>query len=317
MHILTVNQAEQGMKLINFLSRRLEREAAASELHRWIRSGQVRINSKRARAFDRLAAGDTVRLPPFAADDARQEAVAITVAPGDILDHGLRVLAATDDFLALEKPAGLPSQPGSKQETDVVDILRRRFAGAAYIPAPAHRLDKKTSGILLAGRTHEAQEKLHALFSRRENDKAVTKIYLAWVLGSWPHAQEQVLTDFLAKEADTLDGTAFETVRAVDAQHGKEARCRVSCLETRQTPLGAASLLRVVLETGRTHQIRVQLAIRKLAIIGDMKYKGVPYSHMLLHAHALAFPWKGGRVALESLPDWPAPFAVAEAPNLA
>ena len=314
MHILTVNQAEQGMKLLNFLLRRMENRAVSSELHRWIRSGQVRINGKRAHAFDRLVAGDAVRLPPFAGDSARQDAADVAVAPGEDLGHGLRVLLVTLDFLALEKPAGLPSQPGSKQETDVTDLLRRRFAAAAYIPAPAHRLDKKTSGILLAGKTHEAQEKLHALFARHEGNN-VGKTYLAWVLGEWPHDKERVLTDFLAKESDTR--TNFERVRAVGRDTGKEARCRVSRLETRETPLGVASLLRIVLETGRTHQIRVQLSIRNFPIIGDLKYKGPAYPLMFLHAQAITFPWKGKTVTLESLPAWSGAFAVARAPVVA
>ncbi len=318
--MLTVNQTERDMKLITFLSRRLEREAAAAELHRWIRSGQVRVNGRRARAFDRLAAGDAVRLPPFAAAFARHEDASVAVSPGDFLDHGLRILAVTDDFLALEKPAGLPSQPGSKQETDVTDILRRHFAAAAYIPAPVHRLDKNTSGILLAGRTHEAQERLHALFSRQEtaqgHAQGVEKVYLAWVAGLWPYEDEQTLVDFLAKKSAGLDRASFETVRAVDADNGKEAKSRVSRLEIRQTPPGVSSLLRVVLETGRTHQVRVQLATRGAPIRGDLKYKGPPCSRMLLHAHALAFPWKGGRVSLVSWPAWPAPFAVAQPPDL-
>ena len=308
MHILTVNQAEQGMKLLNFLLRRMENHTASSELHRWIRSGQVRINGKRAHAFDRLAAGDAVRLPPFAGDSARQDTTDVAVVPGEDLGNGLRVLSVTPDFLALEKPSGLPSQPGSKQDTDVTDLLRRRFAVAAYIPAPAHRLDKKTSGILLAGKTHEAQEKLHALFARN-NGNTVIKVYLAWVLGEWPHDGERVLTDFLAKESATR--TQFERVRAVDKDTGKEAKCRVSRLETRETPLGTASLLRIVLETGRTHQIRVQLSIRNFPIIGDLKYKGPAYPLMFLHAHSITFPWKGGAVSLTSLPDWPGAFAVA------
>ncbi|MCC8194529.1 MAG: RluA family pseudouridine synthase [Deltaproteobacteria bacterium] len=315
MHILTVNQSEQGMKLINFLSRRLENRASPGDLHRWIRSGQVRINGGRARAFDRVAAGDAVRLPPFAGESARRALAEVAVVPGEDLGCNLRVLAVGDDLLALVKPAGLPSQPGSKHDTDVTGILRRRFADAAYIPAPAHRLDRKTSGILLAGRTHEAQEKLHGLFAR-QGGKDIGKTYLAWVLGAWPHADERVLADFLAKEPACGNG-GFEKVRAVSGDTGKEARSRVSRVDVRETPLGLASLLKVELETGRTHQIRVQLSIRNFPVIGDLKYKGPSYPLMLLHAYAVEFPWKGGRVSLASLPEWPDPFAVAQAPDYA
>lgn len=322
MHILTVDPAEHGMKLIAFLSRRLKGASASAELHRWIRTGQVRRNGKRAKAFDRINAGDDIRLPPFAAPSARRTAECGAVAPGDILGgtldgppgdgSGLRVLAATPGFLALEKPAGLPAQPGSGHRTSAADILHIRFAACAYIPAPVHRLDKDTSGILLAGRTHEAQERLHALFSRH-NGGSVTKIYLAWVAGQWPYPLERSLTDNVSKSIlRSSDAAGFERVRTVKAGEGKEARCRVVPMETRDTEYGDATLLRVTLETGRTHQIRVQLASRGFPVIGDAKYGAKPFARMLLHAHALTFPWQGETVSIVSYPDWPAPFAVAQ-----
>ncbi len=335
MHILTVEPAEQGMKLLSFLSRRLTNSASGNDLHRWIRTGQVRINGKRAHAFDRLAAGDAVRLPPFAAPAFRPETGIMPAHAGEVLAESLRVLAATPDFLALEKPADLATQPGSKQTDSVADILRRRFAGAAYVPAPAHRLDKATSGILLAGRTHAAQEKLHALFAEKTGGQfgaqaegqlhsqsdgqagGLIKTYLAWAGGRWPHGREQVMDDHLAKETAFPRGRLFESVHAVAEGAGKRAISRVSLLETRNAPHGVVSLLRITLETGRTHQIRAQLAIRNVPVIGDVKYGGEPFPMLLLHACRLAFPWNGEQVELISFPDWPAPFTVAQACNLA
>lgn len=317
MHILTVETAESGAKLIGFLARRLEGHTDAGELHRWIRSGQVRVNGKRARAFDRLDAGDAVRLPPFAAGNARHESRAVSVNAGDLLACGLRVLAVTAEVLALEKPASLPSQPGTGHRNSVSAILRDHFAGAAHIPAPAHRLDKMTSGILLAGMTREAQEKLHALFARIDSG-IVEKTYLAWVSGIWPHTDEHTLVDHLAKQAAPNSARPpREIMLPVDATAGKEARCRVLCLEMRKTPVGAASLLRIALETGRTHQIRAQLSIRHFPIIGDMKYGGPPFARMLLHAYTLAFDWRGESLAFAAPPSWPDPFAVALPPFVA
>lgn len=312
MHILTVDTAGHGMKLIAFLSRRLGGTASSGDLHRWIRTGQVRVNGKRAKAFDRICAGDDIRLPPFAAPAALQAAETVWIETGEDLGGGLRVLAATDDFLALEKPSGLPAQPGSGQRTSAAEILRNRFAACTYIPAPAHRLDKNTSGILLAGRTHEAQKNLHDLFARHD-DASVTKTYLAWVQNLWPTISEQTLIDNLSKETVGLPGdAAFERMRVVEDGKGKEGRCRVQLLETRETGHGAASLLRVILETGRTHQIRIQLASRGFPVIGDAKYGARPFARMLLHAYALAFPWRGEAFSVVSRPDWPAPFAVAQ-----
>lgn len=314
MHILTVDASEQGIKLIVFLARRLQGETPQGELHRWIRTGQVRVNGSRAKAFSRLQAGDFVRLPPFAAPMATTGQGEIgRIEEGKDLGHGVIVLLLRDDVIALEKPAGLPTQPGTGHDVSVAAMLRDYFSGGAYCPAPAHRLDKSTSGILLAGLTHEAQQRLHALFpsTAKGGETGLRKVYLAWVSGTWPHTSEQELADSLRKEADPLTGR--ERVLALsgeDAATGKEARSRVSLLETRETPRGTASLLRILLETGRTHQIRVQLASRGHPVIGDGKYGGQPHSPMLLHAQSLVFPWRGERVTLVSWPKWPDPFSI-------
>ena len=304
MHILTVDAAEEGMKLISFLAKRLGGGASQNELHRWIRTGQVRVNKSRARAFDRLSALDAVRLPPFAAPPARADADTVPVTPGEDLGRGVRVIAVTRDFLALDKPARLPTQPGSGHTASVVSVLRERFASSAYIPAPVHRLDKETSGLLLAGRTHMAQEQFHALFASRDMEKT----YLAWIAGEWPHDTEQPLCDSMAKEDAGTDGGLYETMRVTAPGAGKPASCRVTLLERRAVASGPASLLRVILETGRTHQVRVQLASRGYPVVGDVKYGGRRFSRMLLHAHSLDFSWRGERAALLSYPDWPEPF---------
>lgn len=310
------------MKLITFLARRLQGGVGQNELHRWIRTGQVRVNGSRSRAFDRLAADDAVRLPPFAAPMARREGEALEpLFPGVDLGGGIRVLAAFPDLLALEKPVGLPVQPGTGHTDSVCDRLRDVFSGAAYIPAPAHRLDKATSGILLAGLSHEAQEALHRLFSDSGKGKegGLEKIYLAWAAGVWPYTDERVLRDVLRKEHGRAHGgAARELTRVVGGgaekesgiDAGKEARSRVALAALQETPFGAASLMKITLETGRTHQIRAQLSSRGHPIIGDPKYGGPRFSRMLLHAHALFFPWQGKRVAVVSDPKWPDPFGV-------
>lgn len=319
-NILLASDAEHGMKLVVFLVRRLN--AGRSEVQRWVRTGQVRVNGGRSGAFDRVLTGDAVRVPPFAVHLARSvvgtvDALCPLPSVGTDLGDGLRVLAVQEGVLALAKPGGLPAQSGSGHARSVASLLRDAFAERVYIPAPAHRLDKDTSGVLLAGLSHEAQKDLHALFTRyvvadAAQDGGMEKTYLAWVAGRWPHDREKILCDYVAKAARDR-GAAFEVMHVVDHEQekgGKAARSRVLPLEYRKGAAGDASLVRVVLETGRTHQIRVQLASRGFPVIGDRKYGGPAFGTMLLHAYALVFPWRGGVLRLSCRPGWPAPFTV-------
>lgn len=317
-NILLVSDPENGMKLMVFLGRRLGESAGRGELHRWVRTGQVRVNGGRAGAFDRVCAGDAVRVPPFAASLARSvpepgTGAVLSPAQGQELGAGLVVLDVVEDVLVLDKPSGLPSQSGSGHDVSVVSLLRDCFSGTAYVPAPAHRLDKDTSGILLAGLTHTAQEELHSLFARSGGAEAIgmEKAYLAWVAGAWPHDGERVLCDAVLKDA-AGSGGRFEAVRVTHGEGGgKVARSRATPVMQRDGALGVATLLRVVLQTGRTHQIRVQLASRGFPVIGDGKYGGPAYPRMLLHAYTLNFFWRGRLRQLKSLPDWGPPFMFA------
>ena len=117
---LSVSQAEAGQKLLNFLQRRVE--ASAGEFHRWIRTGQVRVNGSRAKAFDRVEEGDMVRVPPFAvflpAGSEDREHLRHESARSPQSKHerpekksaSLHIVYEDEDLLVIAKPAGLPVQ---------------------------------------------------------------------------------------------------------------------------------------------------------------------------------------------------------------
>ena len=331
---LTVSEAEQGMKLLRFLERRLREHAPKSMLHKWIRTGQVRVNKKRAGPYDLLEAGDDVRLPPFAAARlcpappcASGRGAPPEGAPG--LGPGLRVIGRTADCLALAKPAGLAAQPGSGNTDSVAERLRSAIGAEPFIPAPAHRLDKGTSGILLAGMTHAAQSRLHALF----RTGAVRKDYLAWVAGKWPHAGSVLLRDVLEKRSDASgreimaalpggEALPFPLSPLADEPGGSIAgqalsvalpviSLEVPALSRFLPGAEEATLLLVRLLTGRKHQIRVQLASHGFPVIGDGRHGGPEFQPMLLHALAVSLPpehegERGPEWFL--LPEWLAPF---------
>ena len=291
----TVSEAEAGQKLLACLKRRLGRDLPDTLLHRIIRGGEVRVNGKRVQPFVRLEAGDEVRVPPLRLDKAAERSAStdtsgVSAVP---VSSGLDIVAETPEYLILNKPAGLAAQPGSGQRDSLSSRLAAAYAGAEFTPTPAHRLDKATSGLTLAAKTYRALAAAQEGFRQH----AIHKDYLAWVEGDWPHSGPIDLHDLLKKQ--NVDGR-----EKVAPGAGKVALCTAWPL-LRQA---GRTLLRVRLRTGRTHQIRVQLASRGHPIAGDVKYGGRPTNQgMCLHAWRLILP-DGQTFAV--FPPWKSVFAV-------
>ena len=301
-----VDRAESGQKLLQFLQRRLNLPPAL--LHRWVRTGQVRLNGRRAKPFARVVEGDMVRLPPFAGALAAQAGAPEPRARAPEASSSLPLpplVARLDDILAFHKPAGLPVHPGTGHTDSLSGRLRAHAPGAAFVPTPAHRLDRDTSGILLVAATHEALRDLQQAFRERR----VAKEYVAWVEGAWPDAAPRLLASHLRKEG----ARGAERVRACGPGEvgAREALSIVRLLTTGPD----ASLVQIRLLTGRTHQIRVQLAELGYPVLGDAKYgKGRRGGCPGLCLHALRVILPDGR-AVECLPDWTGPFALNAVPE--
>ncbi len=293
---LAVSGAEAGQKLLNFLQRRIS--APTGDFHRWIRTGQVRVNGGRARAFDRLNEGDMVRVPPFA--ERLPAGSAKDVPSPEKGPHLLDIVFENEDVLVIAKPAGLPVQGGTGHSDSIAARLAEARARADFVPAPVHRLDKDTSGLLVAGKTYAAVRLLTDALAGR-GGVPPRKEYLAWVEGAWPGHEEQELSDFLVKDekAKRMRSASREEPEA------REARCVVTPLEKRRIHGREHTLLLVRLLTGRTHQIRVQLALRGHPVAGDPWYGEASREGLKLHAFRLELPLPGGRSrSLELAPPW-------------
>ncbi|MDR3639807.1 MAG: RluA family pseudouridine synthase [Humidesulfovibrio sp.] len=298
---LVVSPEEAGQKLLQFLQRRLGREVPGSALLRIIRTGEVRVDGGRKKPFFRLSAGQEVRVPPLArtlnattpAAPSAQSPTALGPTPG------LDLLFESPGYVAVRKPAGLCSHAGTRHKDSVADRLKALYAGAPFVPVLTHRLDKDTSGILLAAKSYTELRRLNDLFASR----GVAKTYLAWVDGPWPGKGPEIMEDRLDR-LDLAQGQADrKKVLPAAGDEGKTARAEVRPLLRKRQ----ATLLLVRLFTGRTHQIRVQLSLRGHPVISDAVYgrkvRGVP---MLLHALCLRLPER----ALFSPPDWTGPFTL-------
>ncbi len=286
-----VSDDEAGQKLLRFLARRLD--LPDTMLHRWIRQGQVRLNGHRTKPFIAVQTGDEVRLPPFAFKEA--ERTVISALPP------LPPLAASfPDFLVFNKPAGLPVHGGTGHQHSLAATLEAHFAANAFTPTLAHRLDRDTSGLIIAALSYTALRRLHETLASR----SLVKEYLAWSQGNWPESGVAVLRHRLEKKM--VNGRELVCV----AKDGKEAVTLVSLLRKE----AGASLLHIKILTGRTHQIRAQLAARGYPVLGDLKYGARPPGGLFLHAARIIMP--DGTI-LECLPPWEGARAVKDLPPFA
>ncbi|WP_415719595.1 RluA family pseudouridine synthase [Maridesulfovibrio sp.] len=269
-----VTKAEAGQKLVRFLERRVGSDVPRSAIMRWIRKGNVRVDKGRCKPFDLVREGQIVRIPPYHAEDFQQKHL-----------PALSIVYEDDNYLAVCKPAGIPTQGGSGHDDSVADRLLSMFAEASYKPAPAHRLDRDTSGVILAGKSHQGQKNLSDFFAEHGEGG---KFYLAQIEGRWP---QECWTDL----RDKMEKHGPKGREKMQVGSGKEALSSVVPLDVGRDK----SLLMVKLHTGRTHQIRVQLSSRGFPIVGDAKY-GVAIGRMKLHCLRIKTPW----FTASCLPDW-------------
>lgn len=203
-----------------------------------------------------------------------------------------KILYEDPHLLLIEKPVGIPSQ-----EADG-DCLPHRLMDRGYPVKVVHRLDKPTGGVMVYARTDKTAEKLSAIVGQHD---IFVKEYLAVVQGSLTES-EGTLTDLLYHDVRRNKSFVVDRMR----KGVREAKLDYSVLETVATDEGIFSLILVRLHTGRTHQIRVQFASRKMPLFGDSRYGGVKGGALGLWSHRLTLPHpiSGETISAQSAPDW-------------
>ncbi len=265
-------------------------------IEKLLRTGQIRLDGKRADAKIRVYAGHEVRLPPnFDAPPPPPARAAVPEKDAEFV-RGL-VIHEDPDVLVLDKPAGLAVQGGSGTPRHI-DGMLDALALDGERPRLVHRLDRDTSGVLVLGRNPRAAAKLAEAF----RGKATRKLYWALVAGA-PTPPEGRIDLALAKVA----GSAGERV-AADAEEGLRA---ITDYATVDAALDRVAWLAMAPITGRTHQLRVHAATALgTPIVGDAKYggaraappAGTPLRPLLhLHARAIDLPHpEGGRLRVQA-----------------
>ncbi len=285
----TVTADETGQRLDNYLLARLK-GVPRSLIYRIIRSGEVRVNKGRAKAAQRLESGDAVRVPPVRMAEPGQ---APRIPESLRQDLAGRVLYRDNDILALNKPAGLAVHAGSGLSFGLIDVARALWGEDWQL---VHRLDRETGGCLLLVRRRELQRE----FQQRLSEGSVSKRYQAVVHGLWPHRQSRI-ESWVGRQTDSGGQ------RRVRGQEEGEGQRAVSHFEPERA-LREATLMRVRIETGRTHQIRVQAAEAGHPLVGDEKYGrreldrglGLRKPPLCLHAEALELELGGRELCLKA-----------------
>ncbi|MFS0848051.1 RluA family pseudouridine synthase [Novosphingobium panipatense] len=257
----TVGHDDDGVRLDRWFKRHLPQVGFAM-VSRWARTGQIRVDGKRADVDTRLEAGQVLRVPPGgeakAGGTAPRPRRELTPAEIELADS--MVLTQDRAAIVLNKPPGLATQGGSGMQ-EHVDGLLDAFADKGPRPRLVHRLDKDTSGVLLIARTPGSA----AFFSKRFSGRSAKKIYWALVVGV-PSIEDGMIELPLAKQP----GTGGEKMH-VDEKEGQSARTRYRVIDRAGNRAAWVELHPL---TGRTHQLRVHMAAIGHPIVGDGKYGG-------------------------------------------
>jgi 23S rRNA pseudouridine955/2504/2580 synthase len=259
----TIAPDDDGIRLDRWFKRHLP-DASFNLVARWARTGQLRVDGKRATPGDRLLAGQEIRVPPADPELARngRRVRKRRELTADESEFALGMVIHKDDAaLVINKPAGLATQGGTKTEHHVDGLLDALCFELDNRPKLVHRLDKDTSGALLLARTARSAGHFAKAFSAR----TARKVYWAIVVGV-----PEIFDGFIDLPIGKQPGTGGEKMY-VDQDAGQAARTRYRVVERAGNRCAWVELQPY---TGRTHQLRVHMAAIGHPIVGDGKYGG-------------------------------------------
>ncbi|MBU0934589.1 MAG: RluA family pseudouridine synthase [Spirochaetes bacterium] len=248
-------------------------DASLSAIFKLMRTGRIRVNNAKSIPAYRICEGDIISIPEIELVDTRN--VESNFGSDAAIYFQTLIIAETADLVLVNKPRGMLTHG-----TNGLDVLAKSYfsnrmgTALAFTPAPLHRLDRNTSGIVAVSASLRGANE----FSSALHDGKIHKEYLALVDGELK--KEELLEDYLVRDAEIKKS-------ALSTDHkGQLARTIIRPLLTTHN----YTLASIVLETGRTHQIRTQCAAHGYALSGDKKYAGSFLDGgYLLHAWKLEF----------------------------
>ena len=273
--LVTVDEFSIGQRLDNYLLKQLK-GVPKSHIYRIIRKGEVRVNKGRKKAEYKLQLEDIVRIPPIKTASEK------VIKPSDNLIDVLNqsILYEDNGLMILNKHHGMAVHGGSNVSIGLVEALKAKYKQPIEL---VHRLDRSTSGCLILAKKRSVLKALHEQLVQHQMEKR----YIALVKNSW------------SKKRHTIDAPIYQNSRysVIDAK-GKQAVSHFHPLKNFQKDDFSASLVEVVIETGRTHQIRVHAKYADHPIAQDDKYgdrlfdkvmKEKGLNRLFLHAKSVTF----------------------------
>lgn len=256
-------------------------EEAGQRLDRWLAAKIAGLSRARAQALIRsghISAGGTIR--ELRAPVKPGVTYTVTMPPAEESgvrgeDIPLAILHEDDDIVVLDKPAGLVVHPSAGHEggtlvNALIAHCGQSLSGIGGVKRPGivHRLDKDTSGVLVVAKSDAAHQGLAEQFKSHGLDGRLHRSYLAFVWGRLQRPAGLIEARLGRSRTNRLK------IAVTRGEQGREARTHYEVVDVfpGETPAGDISLLRLVLETGRTHQIRVHLAHIGHPVVGDPTY---------------------------------------------
>jgi 23S rRNA pseudouridine955/2504/2580 synthase len=278
--LVTISENQSGQRIDNFLLKHLK-GVPKSHIYRLLRSGQVRVNSGRKKPHYKLQTDDTLRIPPVRVAENTADHIPSSVI--QILQNS--IIFEDDNIIAINKPSGIAVHKGSGLSFGIIEAFRQ-----IDLEQPlelVHRLDRETSGCLLLAKNRQILAQLHELL-RHEKIVHIEKNYLALLDGQWQGGRKTVNTGIskIKRSGEHMMQADIDGDRAIS--HFEPLEIFDNC-----------SLMKITIETGRTHQIRVHALHSNHPVIGDSKYgdkktnqffRTLGLKRLFLHAQQLHLP---------------------------